>query len=424
MKKSFPALRPCCEGDPSENRGWRWSGGKPQALLAGISMLALSGGATAQSSVTLYGLIDESILLNTNAKGGRSIGLSDNGIQGNRFGFIGIENLGGNFKAVFRLENGFSANTGELGQGARLFGSQAYVGLTGKFGQFLLGRQLNTDVALNALAFSAASQWAGILGSHPGDIDNFYDTFRVPNSIKYIAPTFWGIDFEALYAPGGVAGHLTQGQVASAAATYQFGSVVVGASYNNAQTPNQGLAAGTANVNKPVTTSDDYYSSPVDSGYASAHAYQVFSGGASYTIGGAKLGVLYTNTQFRGLGDLNSGPNPYHYLGTATFQNIEFNAQYQISPAWSVGAEYDVTTRNSVSTTHDPEGAGSARYLLVAVGIHYFLSETTFLYAVACAQRASGNDSTGESAVAANNFIGPSASSRQSALRIGLNVHF
>jgi predicted porin len=345
-------------------------------------------------------------------------------IQGNRWGLLGSEDLGGNLKAVFRLENGFNASNGVLGQGARLFGSQAYVGLTGNFGSFLAGRQLNTDVALIAVPFSSASQWSGILGSHPGDVDNFYDTFRVPNALKYIAPSFMGIKFQALYAPGGVAGHLTQGQVASAAATYTFGPFALGGSYNNAQTPNQGLAAGTANANTAIITSGDYYSSPVDSGYASAHTYQVFSGGASYAVGGATLGILYENTQFKGLGDINSGPNPSHYLGTATFQNIEFNARYWISPSLNVGAEYDITTRNSVSTTSAPQGTGSARYQHATIGAQYLLSKTTFVYAVATTQRASGTDSTGKSAVAANNFIGPSTSSSQSAVRVGLNVHF
>jgi len=398
--------------------------GNSKIWLAGLSMIAISTGAMAQSSVTLYGSIDDSILLNTNAKGGRTVSVSDNGIQGNRWGFLGKEDLGGNLSTVFRLEDGFNATTGVMGQGNRLFGSQAYVGLTGNFGSFLAGRQLNADVVLIAIPFSSASQWSGILGSHPGDVDNFYDTFRVPNALKYIAPTFLGINFQAVYAPGEVAGHLTQGQVASAAATYTYGPLMLGGSYNNAQTPNLGLAAGTASVNTTVTPTGDYYSSPVDSGYASAHTYQVISGGASYKVGPATLGVLYANTQFKGLGDINSGPNPSQYVGTATFQNVEFNARYWISPALSVGAEYDITTRNSVSTIAAPKGTGSARYEHATVGVQYLLSKTTFVYAVATTQRASGTDSTGESAVAANNFIGPSSSSRQSAVRVGLNVHF
>ncbi len=395
-----------------------------KSWLAGASMMAITSGVLAQSAVTLYGSIDTSLLLNTNNNGGRTISLSDNGIQGNRVGLFGTERLGSGLSAIFRLENGFNASTGVMGQGARLFGGQAYVGLAGNFGSLLAGRQLNTDVALIAPDFAAASQWAGILGSHPGDVDNFYDTFRVPGALKYIAPKIRGVSVQLLYAPGGVAGHITQGQVASIAATYEVGPVVVGASYNNAQSPNQGLAAGTANVNTPVTPAGVYFLSPVDSGFVSAHTYQVFSGGASYNIGSAILGVLYTNTQFRGLGDLNSGPNPLQYTGNATFQNVEFNVRYSISPSMIIGSAYNITTRNSVSTVNDPNGLGSARYIQATIGIQYFLQKTTFVYAEAMTQRASGVDSTGQSAVAANNFIGRSSNSRQSAVRVGLNVHF
>jgi predicted porin len=396
------------------SRGW----------FAGLSMMVIASGAMAQSSVTLYGLIDQSLLLVTNVRGGRTIGLSDNGIQGNRWGLAGSENLGGGLRAVFRLESGFNASTGVLGQGGRLFGAQAYVGLAGHYGSVLAGRQINTDVSLIAVPFSSASQWSGILGSHPGDVDNFYDTFRVPNAIKYIAPTLHGFDFQALYAPGGTPGNFTRGQVASAAATYTYGAIALGGSYNNARNPNLGLAAGTANVNTPITMAGVYYPSPVDSGFASAYTYQVFSGAISYTLGGMKLGALYTNTQFQGLGDLNSGPNPNHYLGTATFQNAEFNTQYWISPSLNVGVAYDITTRNSVSTTTVPAGKGSARYQHATIGVQYLLSKTTFAYAVATTQRASGIDSTGKAAVAANNFLGASSSSNQSAVRVGLNVHF
>ncbi|WP_158608180.1 porin [Paraburkholderia sp. BL17N1] len=387
-------------------------------------MMAITSGLPAQSAVTLYGSIDESLLLNTNNNGSRAISLSDNGIQGNRVGLSGTENLGSGMRAVFRLENGFNASNGVLGQGARLFGSQAYVGLAGDFGSLRAGRQLNTDVALIAPDFAAASQWAGILGSHPGDVDNFYDTFRVPGALKYVAPQIRGFNLQLLYAPGGVAGHITRGQVASIAATYDVGSVVLGASYNNVQSPNRGLAAETANVNIPVTTAGVYFLSPVDSGFASAHTYQVFSCGASYNVGSAMFGVLYTNTQFQGLGDLDAGPNALQYTGNAIFQNIEFNVRYTILPSLIFGSAFNVTTRNSVSTIDNPNGLGSASYIQTTIGIQYFLQKTTFIYAEAMIQKASGVDSTGQTAVAANNFIGRSSNSTQTAVRVGLNVHF
>jgi predicted porin len=382
------------------------------------------GLAMAQSTVTLYGVIDESILIDTNRDGGRVIRLSDNGIRGNRVGLIGTEHLANGNAAIFRIENGFNATTGSMGQGARLFGSQAYAGLAGPVGTFLAGRQINTDASLIAVNFAAATQWAGVLGAHPGDVDNLYDTFRVPGALKYVAPTAGGLEFQMLYAPGSVAGHLVRGQVASAAISYSIGHVSMGASYNNAQTPNVGIAAGTANADLPIDASNAYYVSPVDSGFSSARTYQVFSLATSYANGPLTLGVLYTNTQFRGMGDPSSGPNALQYTGNAVFHNIELNGRYSISPAFSVGAAYNVTTRNSVSTLHRPEGLGSARYIQLVVGIRYILQKTVFLYAEAMIQQASGVDSTGQIAVATNSGLGSSSSARQGAVRAGLNVSF
>ncbi|PMZ94882.1 hypothetical protein, partial [Pseudomonas sp. FW305-BF15] len=59
--------------------------------------------------------------------------------------------------------------------------------------------------------------------------------------------------------------------------------------------------------------------SPVYSGYASAHTLQVAAAGGTYAIGAVTLGAMYTNTSFRRLGDLSSGPNPGGVSGNAVF---------------------------------------------------------------------------------------------------------
>src|ERR1700761_8843112 len=93
----------------------------------------------AQSTVTLYGVIDEGLQFNTNNKnvvGGRNVGGrlwnldSLAGPSGSRWGIKGAEDLGGGLKAVFTLESGVNLNNGNLGQGGTFFGRQAYVGLS------------------------------------------------------------------------------------------------------------------------------------------------------------------------------------------------------------------------------------------------------------------------------------------------------
>lgn len=90
--------------------------------------------AHAQSSVTLYGLIDAGIMYTNNVASGNSHGglvqATTGAVNGSRFGVRGTEDLGGGLKALFVLENGFNAENGKLGQDGRLFGRFAYVGLS------------------------------------------------------------------------------------------------------------------------------------------------------------------------------------------------------------------------------------------------------------------------------------------------------
>jgi predicted porin len=112
------------------------------ALLAAIS----AGSVMAQSSVTIYGLLDEGIVHTTNADAaGHAITKMPTltGSFPSRIGFRGTEDLGGGLQAIFTLEAGLLMDTGGLSQGNRLFGRQASVGLKGDFGTVTIGRQVN-----------------------------------------------------------------------------------------------------------------------------------------------------------------------------------------------------------------------------------------------------------------------------------------
>jgi predicted porin len=92
-----------------------------------LALLGVTGVAHAQSSVTLYGLIDESVQFAHNtvdASGHNSnqVGLVGGNLQGDRWGLKGTEDLGGGLKAIFQLENGFDVNSGKLLQSGRMFG--------------------------------------------------------------------------------------------------------------------------------------------------------------------------------------------------------------------------------------------------------------------------------------------------------------
>lgn len=121
----------------------------PIALAAASAawLLALSVPAQAQTNVSVYGLLDAAVDYNTNvdAAGHSRVWMPSlgGGMFPSRIGFRGSEELGNGLKAIFTLETGVLVDTGATGQGNRLFGRQAWVGLAGTWGQVTLGRNYN-----------------------------------------------------------------------------------------------------------------------------------------------------------------------------------------------------------------------------------------------------------------------------------------
>src|SRR5690349_21444673 len=110
-------------------------------IFSASVLLAVCGAAHADvSSVTLYGLIDYGVNYQSNSAGGRILGGASGIMQGSRWGFKGVEDLGGGLSAIFQLENGFDLGKGTALQGGTLFGRQAYVGLSSNaYGTLTLG---------------------------------------------------------------------------------------------------------------------------------------------------------------------------------------------------------------------------------------------------------------------------------------------
>src|SRR5579859_5855871 len=120
---------------------------KKVIATSALGLVAL--GAHAQSSVTLYGIVDTGIGYQSSqtslgsTSGGRSVIKMLNGIwAGSRFGLKGSEDLGGGTKAIFTLEEGFSANSGAMATNNLMFSRQAFVGVTNAtYGTLTAGRQ-------------------------------------------------------------------------------------------------------------------------------------------------------------------------------------------------------------------------------------------------------------------------------------------
>ncbi|MFM0597454.1 porin [Paraburkholderia dilworthii] len=365
----------------------------------GILTAVLSTSAFAQSSVTLYGIVDNGITYVSNS-GGKSLWGAASGTNlGSRWGLKGSEDLGAGLKAIFALENGFNSYTGKLGQGGLQFGRQAWVGLTTpSSGTLTMGRQYDSIVDYVGPTTLNLQSWGGIF-AHANDIDNTNDGFRVNNSVKYTSPTIAGVTVSGMYAFGGVAGEFGRNSTAAGGISYVLGNLYVAAGYLFAKNPGTQFADGNfvANGSRNVGVFG-YVGQPANE--------QIIGAGAKYKIGHAILGANYTNTRF---GEANGTTS------TAIFDSYEAWGTYYITPALQVGGGY---TFVSGRVHYDDAGPKYHQINLVA---SYALSKRTDFALTTVIQHAAG----GAYADIYNNVVAAQSSGvNQVAVHVGLRHRF
>jgi GBP family porin len=155
-----------------------------KTLLA-LAAIAASSAAFAQSSVTLYGVVDAS-LESAKSSSATVTRVSSDNLSSSRFGLKGTEAIEGGLKANFALESGLKVDTGANGGGTtRFFDRAAWIGLAGGFGDVRLGRidSLIGDIAGNVLSAQTPDDLK-LLNTRAGDSYR-----RVDNAITYNLPT-------------------------------------------------------------------------------------------------------------------------------------------------------------------------------------------------------------------------------------------
>ncbi|MFM0032012.1 porin [Paraburkholderia madseniana] len=391
-----------------------------KAIFLATSGLA-SASACAQSSVTLYGLVDAGIGYVNNvasrpgAIGARKIQETSGVGAPSRWGFRGVEDLGGGNSAIFVLENGFSVASGTLLQGSRLFGRQAYVGLVNKdLGTATFGRQYDSVVDFVG-PFVSSRQWATQYGAHVGDIDNLYTTFRINNSVKYTSPTYRGLAFGGLYAfsnqaAGSAGTGFSNNSAWSVGASYAAGPVTLGAGHLHLSSPSAGGTGGSntggAIVGDYTSVTDIFYARPVKT-------QDVTGAGVAYQLDAATLGFAYTVAKLR-------------YVDNSSFSlsNYEANAKYQITPAFLAGVAFiysDGKVGGASKIANITDGT-HPRWAQINLGAQYLLSKTTTTYVAAVYQKALGDALT----ATIDSVGGPTGSNSkyQLAVTAGLRVRF
>ena len=243
------------------------------SLFVGGALSALSGTAAAQTNLTIYGIVDAGIAYDKNVNAADDLWRLESGMHsGSRIGFRGTESLGGGLSASFTLENGFNTDTGTLGQGGRIFGRQAWVGLNGGFGSVKLGRQQTplyyAVLAVDPFSINLAGNAQRMFGSGLYVVDPF---LRTDNTINYTTPNFAGFTGTASYGFGEVAGDRSTARQVGAGLAYANGPINVQFAYHDSNTATLPAAApflgtGTADLRTA------FIGGTFDFGFAKAHA--------------------------------------------------------------------------------------------------------------------------------------------------------
>ena len=195
-------------------------------LCLAVSILAASTSAAwAQSSVTIYGILDGAVRYTTNSgpASNKSASLSQmvgGGMSQSRLGVSVTEDMGGGLKAIANIEHRLLLDSGTSAGGD--FWRQAWVGLqSNSFGRITLGRQYNLlfDAATSTFASFKYSPYIEVFKPEIG----MALTARQNNMVKYLVES-GGLRFEAQVSAGENSGDIGQGKSMGALVRYAAGS--------------------------------------------------------------------------------------------------------------------------------------------------------------------------------------------------------
>ena len=376
--------------------------------LIALAVMTISGAAFAQSSVTMFGVVD--VGYGTHKTTGpssasiKSSGVMDGANAGNRIGFRGTEDLGGGLKAEFWVEQGINITNDELfgvraaaaghqvdgfsaaGGAAALSGSagaystgtnrQSFVGLVSGMGTVRIGYQYTNVYELGTLSGYAMGS-EGVPGADKAHLHAQAQAGGTrANAITYISPSFNGVTLRAQIGSGSAGRDTYEASAANAAsnlsidkaertsimAKYDAGPLSAAVAYTTNNVTQSTRAAGSQTINAYGAISAAAASATTNAAERSAKLTQF---GASYDLKVAKIGFT-----------MNQGDNG----GTGTTTgNSSFKAS-NISMTVPVGALVPFVSTGTAKTTLDSTGALTEDYKLSQVGARYMLSKRTTGY--------------------------------------------
>ncbi|KGM41184.1 hypothetical protein JY96_17090 [Aquabacterium sp. NJ1] len=317
-----------------------------KTLLA-LAAIAASSASFAQSSVTLYGVVDASL---ESVKADKTVTrVSSDNLSSSRFGLKGSEDLGSGMKANFNLEASLKADTGASATG-RFWDRAAWVGLAGGFGDLRLGRIDSPigDIAGNVLSAQPYDDLK-IVGTRAG---NSYR--RVDNAITYFLPT------------------LVPGLTASLQYTTANGTSTAGGAEAAGSNVGKAYGLGVKYVAGPLSAGLGYENIKDDNGVSTdgnqkANATLVY---AAYDFGAAKVTGYY-----------DSETHPYGVVG-ATAADTRRLTVLGAKVAVPVAPQFTLVAGLSTARNVQGDQAGDDNVQIVTVKGIYDLSKRTSVYAM------------------------------------------
>lgn len=325
-----------------------------KSLLALAILSAFSGAASAQTSTTIYGIVDAGINFdNGGSTAGRTWRLQSGQQSGSRLGFKGTEALGGGLSGIFTLESGFGVDTGTSLQGGRLFGRQAWVGLTSNnLGTIKLGRQQTPlYYAADTIDPFRINQAGNLQAAFGYGLYLLDPLARSDNTISYTTPDFSGFTGTVSYGFGETPGNFSANRNWNAAVSYVNGPINVQVVYDKALAP-----ALTLTGNQAADFAGFFGIAPTPT--PAIDVKTAFVGG-TYDFGVAKAHLAFADTRAE--------------LGGASLKD----RNYLVGVSAPVGAAGSVQASWIRNDLRDLSSGASNQY---AIGYTHALSKRTNLY--------------------------------------------
>lgn len=206
--------------------------------LLAVSAVFASGAAMAQSSVTLYGLVDGWVGAKKALNSHTAYTAGNGGMTVPYWGIRGSEDIGGGNSVIFDLESYFNIQNGVVGRfaGDGLFSRNAWVGMKGNWGTLTMGEMgpplwfstIFYNPFFNSFAFSPMVIQSYVGVNHQGVFSAGGTDWA--NAVQYVTPTIGGASVKAAYAFGNDAGHLGQNKW-SVQLNYSIGSLATSSVY-------------------------------------------------------------------------------------------------------------------------------------------------------------------------------------------------